>query len=46
MPVESKRRRVGGDATTGGEGLTELEVLSISGECMVTLNVPDSMSWS
>ena len=43
MPVESKRRRIGGDATTGGEGLTELEVLSISGECLVTLNVSDSM---
>ena len=31
------------DATTGGEGLIELEVLSISGECMLTLNVADSM---
>ena len=31
------------DATTGGEGLIELEVLSISGECMVTLNVAGSM---
>ena len=43
MPGQSKRRRINGDAT-GREGLTELEVLSISGECMVTLNVPDSMS--
>eukprot|EP00434_Breviolum_minutum_P041788 symbB.v1.2.037174.t1/scaffold5412.1/size27432/3 len=43
MPGQSKRRRISGDAT-GREGLTELEVLSISGECMVTLNVPDSMS--
>ena len=45
MPVnQSKRRRIGGiDATTEGERVTELEVLSISGECMVTLNVSDSM---
>ena len=43
MPAESKRRHIGGDATTGGEGFIELEVLSISGECMVTLNVSDSM---
>ena len=26
-----------------GEGLIELEVLSMSGECMLTLNVSDSM---
>ena len=39
-----KRRRLdGSDAATGGEGLIELEVLSISGECMLTLNVADSM---
>eukprot|EP00434_Breviolum_minutum_P000936 symbB.v1.2.000824.t1/scaffold49.1/size384103/8 len=33
------------DSATGsmGEGLIELEVLSISGECMLTLNVSDSM---
>ena len=46
MPVnQSKRRRIGGidGFPTGGEGLTELEVLSISGECMVTLNVSDTM---
>ena len=45
MAGQSKRRRICGiDATGGpGEGLTELEVLSISGECMVTLNVSDSM---
>ena len=44
MLGQSKRRRIGGiDATTGGEGFTELEVLSISGECIVTLNVSDSM---
>ena len=45
MPVnQSKRRRIGGiNATTGGEDLTELEVLSISGESMVTLNVSESM---
>ena len=45
MPVnQSKRRRIGEiDATTREEGLTELEVLSISGECMVTLNVSDTM---
>ena len=45
MPVnQSQRGRIGGiDATTGGEGLIEIEVLSISGECMVTLNVSESM---
>ena len=44
MPGQSKRRRISEiDATTGVEGLTELEVLSISGESMVTLNVSDSM---
>ena len=43
MPGKSKRRRIGGIDATGGEGLTELEVLSISGECMVTLNVSDSI---
>ena len=45
MPVnQSKRRRIDeSNATTGGEGLIELEVLSISGECMLTLNVSDSM---
>ena len=31
------------DATTGGEGLVELEVLNIIGECMLTLEVADSM---
>ena len=41
---QSKRRRIDeSNATTGGEGLIELEVLSISGECMLTLNVSDSM---
>ena len=45
LPGQSKRRRIDGiDATTGREGLIELEVLSISGECMVKLNVSDSMS--
>ena len=44
MPQQSKRRRIDGiDATTVGEGLVELEVVSISGECMLTLNVADSM---
>ena len=43
MPGQSKRRRIDGVDATGGEGLTELEVLGISGECMVTLNVSDSM---
>ena len=43
MPGQSKRRRIDGSDATGGEGLTELEVLGISGECMVTLNVSDSM---
>ena len=52
MPGQSKCRRIVDAATgggygpphsPGGEGLIELEVLSISGECMVTLNVSDSM---
>ena len=46
LPVkQNKRRRIdGNDSATGmGEGLIELEVLSISGECMLTLNVADSM---
>ena len=44
MPGQSKRRRIDGiDAATAGEGLLELEVLSISGDCMATLNVPDCM---
>ena len=43
-PGQSKRRRIDEiDAPTGGEGLIELEVLGISGECMVTLNVSNSM---
>ena len=42
MPGQSKRRRIGG-IDAGGGGLTELEVLSMSGECVVTLNVSDSM---
>ena len=44
---QSKRRRIDGihgSASGGvGEGLIELEVLSISGECMLSLNVADSM---
>ena len=44
---QSKRRRIDGiygSASVGvGEGLIEIEVLSISGECMLTLNVADSM---
>ena len=44
MPGQRKRRRINGiDGSTAKEGLIELEVLSISGECMVTLNVSDSM---
>ena len=39
-----KRRRIDGSASRSvGEGLIELEVLSMSGECMLTLNVSDSM---
>ena len=41
-----KRRRIANDISASsavGEGLVELEVLSISGECMLTLNVADSM---
>ena len=44
--LPNKRRRVHGNDSVSnavGEGLIELEVLSISGECMVTLNVADSM---
>ena len=45
MLGQSKCSRIDGmDATTGGGGLTELEVLSMSGESMVTLNVSESMS--
>ena len=43
---KSKRRRINGNDSannTVGEGLIELEVLSISGECMLTLNVAHSM---
>ena len=44
---QSKRRRIDdihGSASGGfGEGLLEIEVLSISGECMLTLNVAHSM---
>ena len=44
MPGQSKRRRIDEtDAATGEEGLIELEVLSISGECILTLNVAESM---
>ena len=44
---QNKRRRIDeiDDSVTGsmGEGLVELEVLSMSGECMLTLKVSDSM---
>ena len=43
---ENKRRRIDGNddsASAVGEGLVELEVLSISGECILTLNLADSM---
>ena len=43
---QSKRRRIDGihgSATGVGERLIEIEVLSISGECMLTLNVASSM---
>ena len=43
---QNKHCRIDGNdsaSNTGGEGFTELEVLSISGECLVTLNVSDSM---
>ena len=39
--VLMKRRRM--DGRSVGEGLKELEVLSISGECLLTLNATDSM---
>ena len=44
-PGQNKRRRIDGNDSAGtvGEGLIELEVLGISGECMLTLNVADSM---
>ena len=44
---QNKRRRIDGniDSATGsmGEGLIDLEVLGMSGECILTLNVSDSM---
>ena len=43
---QNKRRRTDGNVSASnaaGEGLLELEVLSISGECILTLNVADSM---
>ncbi len=42
---QNKCRCDGNDSGSGsvGEGLIELEVLSISGECMLTLNVAGSM---
>ena len=44
---QNKRRRIYDKddraSSAVGEGLTELEVISISGECMLTLNVADSM---
>ena len=40
----SKRPRIDDtSASAVGEGLVELKVLSFSGECMLTLNVADSM---
>ena len=45
--AHNKRRRIDGNIDSAsrsvGEGLIELEVLSMSGECMLTLNVSDSM---
>ena len=38
-----KRRRINGKTSGVGERLIEIEVLSISGECMLTLNVAGSM---
>ena len=38
-----KRRRINGKTSGVGEGLIEIEVLSMSGECMLTLNVSNSM---
>ena len=50
VPMEhNKRRRIDGNdsaSNTVGEGLIELEVLSISGECMLTLNVGRLHAWS
>ena len=44
LPVnQNKRRRIDDKDSAMGEGLIELEVLSISGECMLTLNVAESM---
>ena len=40
LPCQAKCR-IGNDAM--GEGLIELEVIGISGECILTLNVADSM---
>ena len=43
---QNKRRRIDGNdraSNAVGEGLIELDVLSMSAECMLTLNVADSM---
>eukprot|EP00434_Breviolum_minutum_P042148 symbB.v1.2.037500.t1/scaffold5557.1/size51549/1 len=44
---QNKRRRIDGNIDSASrsvaEGLTELEVLSMSGDCILTLNVSDSM---
>ena len=43
---QHKRRRIDGNDSSSGpvrEGMIELEVLSISGECMLTLNVADTI---
>ena len=42
-PWVQNKRRITGKTSGVGEGPTELEVLSMSGECMLTLNVSDSM---
>ena len=41
--AQNKRRRINGKTSGVGEGLTKLEVLSLSGDCMLTLNVSDTM---
>ena len=42
LPCVANSGRIGNDSAMG-EGLIELEVISMSGECMLTLNVADSV---
>ena len=43
LPCEANNSCGIGNGSAMGEGLIELEVIGMSGECMLTLNVADSM---